>query len=93
MTTTNKIIASIDKIESAIKNQGESTAEKVQEVVNHRIQQAFDAGQAIKVKAEQACDVTAEHIRDQPLKAVAIAGLAGAALAYVATTIVRRNAA
>lgn len=91
MSDTEKLIQNFQTIEKKAIANTVAAVDKVQEVVHHRIQQAFETGTALKSKAEQACDHTANQVRAQPLKAVMAAGLLGAAIAYIATSIARRS--
>ena len=91
MSNTEKLIHAAQSAEKKAIENTITAADKVQEAVNHHIQQAFETGVAIKNKAEHACDLTADRVREQPLKAVMSAGLAGAAIAYIATSVARRK--
>jgi ElaB/YqjD/DUF883 family membrane-anchored ribosome-binding protein len=91
MSNTEKFIHTIQSAEQKAIENTIAAVDRVQEAVNHRIQQAFETGAAIKSKAEHACDLTADRVREQPLKAVMAAGLIGAAIAYIATSVARRK--
>ena len=91
----NRIVTQAEELLKTLGEEGGAAAEAVRQRVQRTAQQArariADAGARAKVAAHDAAEVTDRFVHDNPWKSIAYGAAAGAAVALIASLLLRRG--
>lgn len=91
----NRVITQAEELLKTLGEEGGAAAEAVRQRVLRTVNQArarlTDAGQRVRSQANDAARATDTYVHDNPWRAIAYGAAAGAAVALVATVLLRRE--
>ena len=91
----NRIVAQAEELLKALGEEGGAAVEAVRQRVLRTVSQAkvklADAGTRVRGAANEAAEVTDRYVHDNPWKSIAYGAAAGAAVALIATALLRRE--
>ena len=91
----NRIISQAEEMLKTLGEEGGAAVEAVRQRVTRTVHQArarlSDAGHRVKGAATDAARVTDRYVHDNPWKSIAYGAAAGAAVALIATLLLRRD--
>jgi ElaB/YqjD/DUF883 family membrane-anchored ribosome-binding protein len=91
----NRIVAQAEELLKALGEEGGAAVEAVRQRVLRTVSQAkvklADAGTRVRGAANEAAQVTDRYVHTNPWKSIAYGAAAGAAVALIATALVRRD--
>lgn len=79
----------IDAASEATRQSLQRAVDQTQQFGRHSLEAIRDGSQQLRVKAQRATDVSADYIRQQPIKSVLMAAAAGAALIALGSLFTR----
>ena len=91
----NRVITQAEELLKTLSEEGGAAVEAVRQRVLRTAGQArarlADAGQRVRGQANEAARVTDTYVHDNPWKAIAYGAAVGAAVALLATAVLRRD--
>jgi ElaB/YqjD/DUF883 family membrane-anchored ribosome-binding protein len=78
-----KLTEAKQKMSEKVNGATERATEKMSETFQHMRHMLYDAGHNIQEQSEQLYDSMAKYVRENPLKAIGVAALAGGVLAIL----------
>ena len=91
----NRIVAQAEELLKTLGEEGGAAVEAVRQRVLRTVGQAkvrlTDAGARVRGTANEAAQVTDRYVHDNPWKAIAYGAAAGAAVAIIVTSLLRRE--
>jgi len=96
VTELNRVITQAEELLKTLGEEGGAAAEAVRQRVLRTVNQAkvrlADASSRVRDSATVAARATDSYVRDNPWKSLAYGAAAGAAVALIATLLIRRDA-
>src|SRR5262245_22912428 len=91
----NRVITQAEELLKTLGEEGGAAVDAVRQRVTRTVNQAkvrlADAGTRVRASANDAARATDSYVRDNPWKSIAYGAAAGAAIALIATALLRRE--